>query len=60
MLEKLLNVGSFGGFINHLTCHQTTFPTSLSGLGLPPMVWIVALALLGCWALIVLTLVTRF
>jgi len=24
MLEKLLSARSFGGFINHLTCHQTT------------------------------------
>jgi len=33
---------------------------SLGGLGLPFVVWIVALALLGCWALIVSALVIHF
>jgi hypothetical protein len=50
MLEKLLSVISFSGSIDHLACRQTTFPTSLSGLGLPSMVRIVAFVLLGCWA----------
>jgi len=56
-LEKLLNVGSFGGSINHLAhCHATLL-TSLGGFNLPSIVWTVTLALLPCWELIVLALV---
>ncbi len=44
----------------HLTCHQITFPISLGGLGLPSMVQFTALAFLGCWALIVPTLIFHF
>jgi hypothetical protein len=59
-LEKLLSVGSYGGYINHLTCHHAILFASSCGLGLPFVVWIIAPTLLGCWALIVLILVIHF
>jgi hypothetical protein len=59
-LEKLLRAGSFGGFINHLTCCQTIFLIFLGEFGLPFVVQIVALTFLGCWALIVFTFIIRF
>jgi hypothetical protein len=59
-LEKLLGVGSFGGFINHLICHHAIIPTSLGGFGLPYVVWTTTPTFLKCWALIVLALVTHF
>ncbi len=57
MLEKLLGVGNFSGFISHSTHHQAIFPTFFSKFSFPFMVQIIALAFLGCWALIILTLV---
>jgi len=59
-LEKLLGAGSFGGSINHLTCHQATLLTSLGRFGLPYVVWTITPTFLWCWALIALALVTRF
>ncbi len=59
-LEKLLGVGFFGGSIGHLVCCQATFLVSSGELSLPFMVWTTFLALLGCWALIVLILVICF
>jgi len=47
MLEKLFSAGSFDGFIDHLACYHITFLASLSGFGLPSVVRIVTLALLG-------------
>ncbi len=47
-LEKLLSVGSFGGSISHLIYHHVIFPTFSGRLDLPFVVWIVALAFLGC------------
>jgi len=47
MLEKLFSARSFDGLIDHLACYQTTFLVSLSGFGLPFVVRIVTLALLG-------------
>jgi hypothetical protein len=55
-LEKLLGVGSFGDSMNHLACCQAISIFS-SMLNLPYVVWIVAPTFLGCWALIILTLV---
>jgi hypothetical protein len=60
MLEKLFGARSFGGFINHRAHHHAIFIASLGGLGLPPVVQIVAPAFLGCWALIALTFITCF
>jgi hypothetical protein len=59
-LEMLFNVGSFGGFINHIVHRHATFLASSGGLSLPFVVWITTLAFLGCWALFVPTLVTHF
>jgi hypothetical protein len=47
MLEKLFNVGSFGGSIGHLAHHQVTFIVSLGMFGFFSMVWIVGPAFLG-------------
>jgi hypothetical protein len=59
-LEKLFGVRSFGGFINHLACHQTTLLASLGGFNFPSIVRTIALAFLGCWALITPTFVICF
>jgi hypothetical protein len=59
-LEKLFGVKSFGGYIGHLVCCQTTLITFSGKLGLPFVVQIVALAFFGCWALIIPTLVICF
>ncbi len=37
MLEKLLSVGSFGGSIGHLTCHQTIL--MFLWVGLASLLW---------------------
>jgi hypothetical protein len=47
-LEKLFGMGSFGGFIAHLVCHQTIFHASLGKFNLLFMVWIIAPTFLGC------------
>jgi hypothetical protein len=60
ILEKLLGVRSFGGFIDHLAHHQAILLISLGKLGLLFIVWIVTPTFLGCWALIILALVTHF
>jgi hypothetical protein len=60
MLNKLFGEGSFGGSINHLACHQATFPISSNKFGLLSMVWIVTPTFLGCWALFILPLVIHF
>jgi hypothetical protein len=60
MLEKLLGVGSFGGYISHLTHRQTILLTSSGRFDLPLMVQITTPAYLGCWALIVLALIIHF
>ncbi len=59
-LEKLLSARSFGGSINHLACYQATLLASSSKLSLPFIVWTIALAFLGCWALIIPTFVICF
>jgi hypothetical protein len=46
--------------MGHLAHHQVIFPTSLKELGLPSVVPHVALTLLGCWALITITLIIHF
>jgi hypothetical protein len=56
-LEKLLGVGSFGGYIGHLARCRTTILTSSSMLFEVPTI---AFAFLECWALIVPTFVTHF
>jgi hypothetical protein len=52
MLEKLLGARSFGDSINHIAYHQTIISIYLGKFSLPSIVWIVALTLFGCWALI--------
>jgi hypothetical protein len=59
-LENLFGARSFSGFISHLTYCQTTLLAFLGGLGFPSIIWIIAFAFLGCWALITLALVTHF
>jgi hypothetical protein len=59
-LEKLLGVGSFGGFISHLTCHQSTLFLFSNKFGLPSRVRTIAFAFLGCKAPISSTFVTCF
>jgi len=59
-LEKFLGVGSFGGSIDHLICHQATLFASLGGLGFLFVVQITTFAFLGCWALIILAFVIHF
>jgi hypothetical protein len=60
MLEKLFGARSFNGFINHLTHHRATLPTSFVGFGLPFIIQTTTPAFLGCWALIVLALIIYF
>ncbi len=43
MLEKLFNVGSFGGSIDYLACRQTTF--LLLRMGLASFLWFALLPL---------------
>jgi len=57
---KLLTRGSLGGIIGHLVHHQVIFFVSSSTLDLTFVVQIVALAFLGCLALIIPTLIIRF
>ncbi len=38
-LEKLLGVGSLGGFINHLACHQVALPIFSSRFSFLFVVW---------------------
>jgi hypothetical protein len=59
-LEKLFDVKSFGGSIVHLVCFQAMFLVSLGKFNFLSVVQIVTLSFLGCWALIVFTLVTHF
>jgi hypothetical protein len=59
-LEKLLNVGSFGGFINNLIRCSAILSVSLNELGLLSVVQTTTHAFLGCWAIIFLAFVTRF
>jgi hypothetical protein len=59
-LEKLLGAGSFGNSISHLAHHQTILFIFSSEFSLPSIIWIVALAFLGCWALIAIAFITRF
>jgi len=57
-LEKLLGVGFYGGYINHLSsCHSSCF---FKWVQPPFVVWIIARTFLGCSALIVPTLVNHF
>ncbi len=51
---------SFGGFIHHLTCHQTILLTSLGSFGLSFIIRTAIFASLGCWALIARALVPHF
>jgi hypothetical protein len=60
MLEKLLGVGSFNCSIGHLVHRQTILLVFLGGFGLPFVDWTVALAFLGCWALIAFALVIHY
>jgi hypothetical protein len=60
MSKKLLGSRSFGTTMGHLAHHQVVLPIFLKGLGLPSVVRHVALAFLGCWALIAITLVFHF
>jgi len=59
-LEKFLGVGSFGGFIDHLVCHQAILFASLGGLGFLFVVRITTFAFLGRWALITFAFVIHF
>jgi hypothetical protein len=47
-LEKLLGVGSFGGFIGHLAFCQATLLVFSNKFGLPLRVWIIVFPFLGC------------
>jgi hypothetical protein len=57
-LKKLLNVASFGGFINHLAHRHAILLASLGWLSLPFIVWTIAPAFLQCWA--IFALIIRF
>jgi hypothetical protein len=59
-LEKLLGAGSFGGSIGHLARRHAILFVFPSGLNLPFVVWIIAFAFLGCWALIAPKFVFHF
>jgi hypothetical protein len=59
-ISKLLGGGSFGGFIGHLVHRQATFHVSSSRIDPISMVRIIAFTFLGCWALIIPTLITCF
>jgi hypothetical protein len=60
MLEKLFGARSFSGFIGHLVHYQVILPISLGGFSLPFIVQTIALAFLGCWAVITLAFVIHF
>jgi hypothetical protein len=60
MLEKLLGAKSFGGSINHLACRQAILLAYLGGFDLLFIIWTIALAFLGCQALITPTFVIHF
>jgi hypothetical protein len=47
MLEKLLGVGPFDGFIDHLAHHQTIFLIFPGRFSFLYVVWIVAFAFFG-------------
>jgi hypothetical protein len=59
-LEKLLDARSFGGSFDHPTHCYTIFLVFLGQLNFISMVWITTPTFLGCWALIVLALITHF
>jgi hypothetical protein len=59
MLEKLFGVGSFGGSICHPT-HCQAILAFLGKLGFPFVIWTIAFAFLGCWALIIFTFIIHF
>jgi hypothetical protein len=59
-LEKLSSLGSFDGFIGHLVRRQAILFAFLNWTNLLFVVQIVATTFLGCWALIVPTLVIHF
>ncbi len=46
--------------VNHLAHHEATFLISLGKLGPLSIIWTIALAFLGCWALIVSTFIYHF
>jgi hypothetical protein len=60
MLEKLHGARSFGGSIGHLIRCQDILLASLGKFDLLFIIRIATPAFLGCWALIVLALVTCF
>jgi hypothetical protein len=60
MLERLLGVGSFGGFIGHLACPHAIFLAFSNGFGFFSIVRIIAFTFLECWALIIFALVIHF
>jgi hypothetical protein len=48
MLEKLISVISFGGFISHLVYHEATLFASLNNFNLHSVVQTIAPTFLGC------------
>jgi hypothetical protein len=59
-LEKLLGAGSFSDSIGHLVRCQVILLVFSGGFSFPSMVQTIALTFLGCWALIILALVSHF
>jgi hypothetical protein len=60
MLKKLLGSKSFGTMVSHLAHCQIIIHASVTGLPLPSMVRRATPTFLGCWALIIPTLVSHF
>jgi hypothetical protein len=60
MLKKLLRARSFGGSIDHLIRCQAIVPIFSSELNLPSIVQTSTPTFLGCWTLIIVTLVIHF
>ncbi len=60
MLEKLLGARSFSGSINHVACCQAILLAYLGGFDLLFIIRTIALAFLGCRALITPTFVIHF
>jgi hypothetical protein len=59
-LKKLLGARFFGGSIDHLIHHQSIIPVFLGELNFPSIIQISTSTFLGCWALIIATLVNSF
>jgi hypothetical protein len=59
MLEKLLGLGSFGTIVGHLARRKIILVVFSRGLGFTLVVRHATFVFLGCWALIILALISH-